>query len=213
MIYLWVGLCAVACALTLFFYYKQNNTWSGVFKILASLCFLIPAFFVLLNGQREAFSILLTLGFGWSLAGDVLLIKTNNKRMFLLGLLAFLLAHLTYAWAFISAGIIQYELIMTSVVVTAAMIGCFVWLYKHLKGIMKKAVLAYLAAIGLMLITAMVTRHPEQQLITAGAVLFALSDLFVARQRFVSPSLQNRLIGLPLYYAGQLMLLAALFHY
>ncbi len=210
MIYLWSSLCAVACALTLFFYYKQNSVWSGVFKTLAGLCFFIPAFLTVLNGQRETFSILLTLGLGWSLAGDVLLAKTNNKSFFLFGLLAFLLAHLLYAWAFIDVGIKYYELTNTSVVVIAAMIGCYLWLSKHLKGLMKTAVLAYLAAIGLMLITAMITRHPAQQLIATGAILFALSDLFVARQRFVSPSFINRLIGLPMYYAAQFMLIFAL---
>jgi hypothetical protein len=32
---------------------------------------------------------------------------------------------------------------------------------------------------------------------------FYLSDIFVARQRFVQHSFLNRLIGLPLYYLGQ----------
>ena len=36
-----------------------------------------------------------------------------------------------------------------------------------------------------------------------GAFSFYLSDVFVARQRFVQPSLSNRLIGLPLYYLSQ----------
>lgn len=36
-----------------------------------------------------------------------------------------------------------------------------------------------------------------------GAFSFYLSDVFVARQRFVQPAFLNRLIGLPLYYLGQ----------
>ena len=43
----------------------------------------------------------------------------------------------------------------------------------------------------------------------AGAALFYLSDLAVARQRFVAPGFENKLIGLPLYYAGQLLLASA----
>ena len=42
------------------------------------------------------------------------------------------------------------------------------------------------------------------QLVIA-AVMFAVSDIFVARDRFVSPSVVNRLWGLPLYYAAQLI--------
>lgn len=42
--------------------------------------------------------------------------------------------------------------------------------------------------------------------IYAGAALFYLSDLAVARHRFVAPGPENKLIGLPLYYAAQLIL-------
>lgn len=210
MITVWAFLCTLACGLTLWLQNKQQSALAGMFKTLASLCFFLPALWLVINGQRDLFSILLTLGFALSFTGDILLIKTSDKQLFLSGLLAFLLAHLAYSWAFIDAGIKRYDLMITAVVVMAAMIGCYVWLFRHLKGLMKTAVPAYLAAIGLMLITAMVTRHPMQQLIVTGAVLFALSDLFVARQRFVSPGFNNRLIGLPLYYAGQLFLLSAL---
>lgn len=212
MIYFWAALCFFACGLTLWSQYKQQATMAGIFKTFASLCFFLPALYFVLNNNSVSFALYLTIGFGLSLTGDVLLIKTTDKRLFLMGLLAFLLAHIAYAWAFIDAGINRYEFILTMVVVTGAMIGCYVWLFKYLKGFMKTAVAAYLAAIGLMLITAMLTKHPQQQLIIGGALLFALSDLFVARQRFVSPGFKNRLIGLPLYYAGQLLLLAALLY-
>lgn len=44
----------------------------------------------------------------------------------------------------------------------------------------------------------------------AAAALFYASDLCVARQKFVSPSPWNPLIGLPLYYAAQLCLAASI---
>ena len=40
----------------------------------------------------------------------------------------------------------------------------------------------------------------------AGALLFALSDLAVAQDRFVAPSFASTLWGLPAYYAAQLLL-------
>ena len=40
----------------------------------------------------------------------------------------------------------------------------------------------------------------------AGALGFFASDLAVARQRFVAKSFTNKLWGLPLYYASQLLL-------
>jgi hypothetical protein len=45
--------------------------------------------------------------------------------------------------------------------------------------------------------------------VRAGALLFYLSDLLVARDRFVRPGIVNRVVGLPLYYAAQLLLASA----
>jgi hypothetical protein len=43
-------------------------------------------------------------------------------------------------------------------------------------------------------------------MILAGAVSFYISDLFVARDRFLKDAFFNRLVGLPLYYLGQFLL-------
>ena len=43
-------------------------------------------------------------------------------------------------------------------------------------------------------------------LIPAGALAFALSDIAVARERFVAPGPINKVWGLPLYYLGQVLL-------
>jgi hypothetical protein len=43
-------------------------------------------------------------------------------------------------------------------------------------------------------------------LVFTGAVCFYLSDLFVARDRFLKSEFANRLIGLPMYYVGQFLL-------
>ncbi|KAA3643685.1 MAG: hypothetical protein DWP95_05090, partial [Proteobacteria bacterium] len=110
MIYYWASFCAAACALTLISQKKQHNNLAGFFKTLASLCFFLPALYVVINGQNDTFSILLTVAFGLSLTGDILLIKTTDKRLFIAGLLAFLLAHLAYAWAFIDTGINRHVL-------------------------------------------------------------------------------------------------------
>lgn len=40
----------------------------------------------------------------------------------------------------------------------------------------------------------------------AGAVAFYLSDVFVARDRFMKNEFVNRLVGLPMYYAGQFLI-------
>ena len=48
-------------------------------------------------------------------------------------------------------------------------------------------------------------RRPDGGDCPEGDLAFYLSDLGVARQRFVSPGLINRFVGLPLYYGAQLL--------
>ena len=43
-------------------------------------------------------------------------------------------------------------------------------------------------------------------MIPVGAVMFTASDIAVVRDRFVAPGFVNRLWGLPLYYAAQLII-------
>jgi uncharacterized membrane protein YhhN len=43
-------------------------------------------------------------------------------------------------------------------------------------------------------------------LILVGSYCFYISDLFVARNKFIKEQYRNRLLGLPLYYTGQFML-------
>jgi uncharacterized membrane protein YhhN len=45
-----------------------------------------------------------------------------------------------------------------------------------------------------------------QIMVFVGAVCFYVSDVFVARDRFLKKKFINRLIGLPLYYSGQFLL-------
>jgi uncharacterized membrane protein YhhN len=47
---------------------------------------------------------------------------------------------------------------------------------------------------------------PQRTRLLAGAALFFVSDLAVARDRFVAHGFANRLWGLPAYYAGQLLI-------
>ena len=77
---------------------------------------------------------------------------------------------------------------------------------------MKILVLTYVAVITLIVIGALALfERPDlpltgTALIFSGAILFYLSDLFVARDHFIRKAFSNRLIGLPLYYAGQFLL-------
>ena len=69
--------------------------------------------------------------------------------------------------------------------------------------------LAYIVVITVMVAAAVGTGvHDPQPWIPFAAVAFFLSDLAVARERFVSSDFVNKLWGLPLYYGAQLVFAA-----
>lgn len=146
-----------------------------------------------------------------SWAGDVLLIPKKTSRAFLLGLVAFLLAHVAYAGAFLALGAPDARAwwVVLALATIAAAVLC--WLWPRLDRRFRIAVPAYLVVISTMLACAVAAcPRPGGWTIAAGAGLFYLSDLFVARNRFVSAGFVNRAIGLPLYYAGQWLLVLSI---
>jgi uncharacterized membrane protein YhhN len=144
------------------------------------------------------------------LVGDVCL-ALPGKGAFRAGLVAFLAGHVLYVAAF--AGLVGMSRWLTPPAVVLFLAG--IWIFYWLRGRMGPLllpVLAYIAVISLMLAGAWAV-HDQAALppaaaraVLAGALLFYLSDLLVARDRFVTSQFQNRLLGLPLYYGGQFLL-------
>jgi uncharacterized membrane protein YhhN len=140
-------------------------------------------------------------GLALSVVGDALLLS-SRRPAFLGGLVAFLAAHVAYALTF--AGVARPDA-WTAVGLGVASAIVLRWLWPHL-GDMKAPVVAYCLVIGVMLWLALGVGRDE---VALGAALFYLSDLTVARDRFVVPAFVNRLVGLPLYYAAQVLLACA----
>ena len=152
----------------------------------------------------------LLIGMIFCLGGDIFL-ALPGKKMFLFGLASFLLGHVFYAAAFFdTAGFNQWAGI--GLVISAlAGAGVFLWLWPHL-GSMKIPVIFYILVISAMVVGAWSIigagqLKPEGRMAAfGGAMGFYVSDIFVARQRFLKAEFVNRLIGLPLYYGGQFLL-------
>lgn len=144
------------------------------------------------------------------LIGDVCL-ALPRKGSFLLGLAAFLTGHIFYVIGFFRIREMGWWTWIGLVLACSGSLWIYRWLRPHL-GPMKKPVVAYIIVITLMVVSASSTLnnlHLSAQLrvmIATGAVLFYVSDIFVARDRFVKTRFLNRAIGLPLYYTGQFLL-------
>ncbi len=147
-------------------------------------------------------------GLGLGLAGDVLLALPSDSA-FRAGLFAFLLGHLAYVPAFASLAGTGHWFSPWLLVFPLVSLGAFLWLRPRL-GNMLVPVIMYIVVITAMTLAAgaafSALSWPGNWCVLAGAVAFYLSDLLVARDRFAAPGFTNRLLGLPLYYAGQFLI-------
>jgi uncharacterized membrane protein YhhN len=185
--------------------YREYRPGVWLAKPLASTGFVAVAVAAGALGSSYGRWVLAALLLSW--LGDVLLIPRGARRCFQAGLLSFLLGHLAFAAAFATRGL--DGLTSVCVAAAAAVVGWLVlrWLRPHLPPGMATPVRAYVAVISAMVVCAAGTvGRAGDSRILAGALLFYLSDLAVARERFLAPSFANKAWGLPLYFGGQLIL-------
>lgn len=139
--------------------------------------------------------------------GDVLLIPRERQAVFQAGILAFLLAHVAYAVAFFGRGTSPEAFSIGLVVAGGFAWVSLRWLRPHVPADFQVPVMAYVGVITTMLVAAFTAFWVTGSTpILLGAAMFAVSDLSVARDRFVKHSFANEAWGLPLYFAAQVML-------
>lgn len=185
---------------------RRRLTAAGSLKMAAASGYVLLA---LAGGATTTpYGRLLLLGLGLCWLGDLLLIPEGKGPAFLGGLASFLLGHVAYASAFwVSGASVTWT---AGAAVPAAAVGGAVlrWLWAaHLARSMRGPVVAYVAAITAMVALAWgCAGAGAPWTVPAGAVAFMASDVFVARERFVTPGRWNTLAGRPLYFLGQALL-------
>ncbi len=201
---LFAALCLAAVAAMLVIARQGWRAAEWVAKPIASSCFVAAA--IAAGALDTRFGTIVAVGLALAWWGDVLLIP-KSKAAFLAGLGAFLLGHLGYAIAFAYRGVdpVATALGLGAAGIVAIPVGR--WLLPSVEPAMKLPVLAYMTVISTMVGVAVgtVAAHGNPWL-GVGAIAFYLSDLAVAREKFVAPGWHNRLWGLPLYYGAQLVL-------
>lgn len=139
--------------------------------------------------------------------GDVLLIPADRPAIFQAGLASFLLAHLAYCVAFAGLGLEPRVTVAVAALLILPMGVVLRWLRPSLSEGMRIPVYAYVGVItGMVACAAGASAQTGRLLVILAASMFYVSDLAVARDRFVAPGFGNRLWGLPLYYGAQLLL-------
>lgn len=154
------------------------------------------------GGLGSAAGRLMTLGLVGCWFGDYL-----GAIRFEASALAFLVAHLLFCAAFAIAGLsvqrirtaLQWWLVVSGVIA--------VWLVPQVPPETRPLVIGYCVAITVMAVLACgLNSWDRRRLILLGAVCFYVSDIFVARWKFVNASHWNAFGCYPLYYGACLLL-------
>ncbi|TXT06354.1 uncharacterized protein COLE_05685 [Cutaneotrichosporon oleaginosum] len=146
--------------------------------------------------------------------GDVLLIPSRHSSLFFqAGLFAFLLGHVGFGAAFIQRDLEPRTTLLAGVAQAAFAGITWRWLAPALPQADRVPVGLYtvvLSAMGALAIGGAGgwrgKEGAKRWIQIAGAVLFELSDLCVARQQFVAQTFANPALGLPLYYLATTLL-------
>lgn len=203
----------IFAALTAWATWKQNRTLEFIAKPAVMILLLVYLWTsVGLQGALTWFA----LGMFFSLVGDVLLLWLD--RMFLFGLVSFLLAQIFYVIGFNSppSSFSMWGIIMAVIVglgaarvlrrILSALTG------KNAR--MRIPVTVYGIVITLMLLSAMLKLTDPawgagaSLLVGLGAFLFYLSDIVLAWLKFVAPIQNGRIINIGLYHLGQICIAA-----
>ncbi|MCW7488831.1 lysoplasmalogenase [Leptospira meyeri] len=192
-------------------YFEKKESIKGLLSVkpVLSALFVVTAFL-----QIQEYSIyhsLILSGLILSLIGDICLIFFFHKKVFAAGLGAFLTGHVMYTIAFSQLGKIGWIMAAIGSICILISITIFIKLKSSL-GNMKVPVMGYIVIITAMVLGASsfweqtTLNITGRKLVLGGAILFYISDIFVARHRFVHKEFLNRAIGLPMYYTAQFMI-------
>jgi len=214
---IWLILAIVFAVLEVLALSKGSQKLEWLAKPAVMTCLFI---WLYLNTGMQGLTFWFGVGILFSLAGDVLLMISLD-RMFLVGLLAFLLAHVSYITGFkdqlasASAGSLLLIVILgiSATRLIRRIIGAM-----RAKGQNRLVipVIIYSTVITVMLFAAMTTIFDPAWttgasfLVSAGAFLFFVSDIVLAWNKFVSPIQNGRILNIAAYHLGQICLIAGI---
>jgi uncharacterized membrane protein YhhN len=202
---MWIALCALGVILSLAGERYSNTLVGATGKLIAATAYIAAAWSMGASGTEYGRVLLIGMAFCWT--GDLLLVSNNSRSLFLLGLASFLLGHVAYIGAF-AVRSVSYPMVLGAGLAMAVFAWIVLrWLKPHLDDRMRRPVWFYVIAISTMMAMAAGAFVIDGNwLIPLGALLFLLSDLAVARDRFIAPGFINRAWGLPVYFCAQMVL-------
>lgn len=189
-----VGLVFVELMLTA--RYMHASKWADLLTTVASVCYLAIPF------ARQAWRT----GYGRSILIGVLLCFAGDHlgpMNFFVGLAAFLVAHFAYSAACFFRGFDKTRLVLSFFATAAVTLLCLLYLAPHVPKQEYLPIFGYCAVISIMVVLAGGTRGgPGYGILVYAAAAFFISDLLLARSRFIEATFANTLVGYTLYYSA-----------
>jgi len=199
--------------------HKEKYILADILKGLASLMFVYIGY----NGHLlidSKFSRLIFIGLLFGFIGDVLLnlrfvFKRNGQKIFLIGILAFLIGHVLYLVALLPYAYHTFACILTGAIL-AGLLLAYIFRTMEVKKAFKIFGIFYLGAIIIMTCIALgiAIFNPSVSAIiyAIGAILFTASDIVLIFNTFSGiTKFSLRITNLSLYYLGQILIALSLF--
>ncbi len=197
--------CIVSMVVLLMAEHRSDLRLRAASKSIASTLFLAAA--ITMDPLTNPWSQWISVGLALSVVGDLALLAPAAGRWFSAGIAAFGLAHAAYLCAFFYLGI-DVAIAVTSLLVLGPVgVVLYRWLAPDVPPGLKRPVMGYVAIISVMVAAAFGTagQHHSLWFAALAAVIFMISDVGVAMQRFKGSGFSTKAWALPLYYVAQLM--------
>jgi uncharacterized membrane protein YhhN len=207
---MWALTCALGLMLSLHGEYREKLILTAMGKLIAASAYCGAA--VSVGALNSGYGRTLLVGMACCWCGDLLLVSRKNRPLFLAGLVAFLSGHIFYTAAFVVRDLNNAATLAGFILMLIFAWNVSSWLRPNLDRDMRVAVHVYIAVISIMMMAAIGSFIARTHLaLLFGAALFVISDLAVARNRFIQPAFINRAWGLPVYFAAQFLLAASIY--
>lgn len=218
-ILMFVGIILQAIFITV--EHQKKYVLADILKGAAAACFVIIGVTGYLTKTNDSFGLKLMIGLIFGMVGDILLnlrfvvSEDKGQKVFLLGIVSFLIGHILYLAALIP--LTNHTL--ACVVIGGFLAACLlIYIFKTMdvKPAFKIFGVFYLGAVIIMTVIAIDVAFTIQNIrsieYAIGAVLFMVSDIVLIFNTFSGKTkFSMRIANLSLYYVGQMLIAYCLF--
>lgn len=205
----------------IFVEHKEKYVLADILKGLAALMFVVIGYLGYSGVSADSLGKKIFIGLIFGMVGDILLnlrfvFKEIGQKIFLVGILSFLIGHILYLAALVPlAGANLLSDVFVGAILAITLLS-YIFKTMDVKTAFKIFGVFYLGAVIIMTViavqVAISTQNVHDIVYAIGAVLFTASDIVLIFNTFSGVTkFSLRITNLSLYYAGQLMIAGSLF--